>query len=162
MRASFTVSSKVSLFQWKNPVGDHKVTNALFYSIPWNLRCFSLFSPSLIETECVHPSDDMLKENLRDTGHFKLKKEKKGIVFKSFTSVPPVLRDSDFYYLFSVANSLLFIFRHEISYWNQLRVYNLCWVPTTEKNSFWGVFSGIVCCFLKARNCNCKKFYCLV
>lgn len=49
------------------PVGDHKVTNALFYPIPWNLRCFSLFSPSLIETECVHPSDDMLKENVQDT-----------------------------------------------------------------------------------------------
>lgn len=30
------------------------------------------------------------------TGHFKLKKDKKCIVFKCFTSVPPVLRDSDF------------------------------------------------------------------
>lgn len=51
----------------KAPVGDHKVTNALFYPIPWNLRCLSLFSHLLIETECVHPSDDMLKENLWDT-----------------------------------------------------------------------------------------------
>lgn len=78
------------------------------------------------------------------TGHFKLKKDKKGFVFKCCTSVLLVLRDSDFYHFFSVANSLLFIFRHEISYWNQLQVYNLCWVPTTEKN-FWGHFSGIVC-----------------
>lgn len=34
------------------------------------------------------------------TDHFKLKKHKKGFVFKCFTSVLPVLTDSDFYHLF--------------------------------------------------------------
>lgn len=43
------------------------------------------------------------------TAHFKLKKDKKGIVFKCFTSVPPVLRDSDFYHIF-LLQTICYIF----------------------------------------------------
>lgn len=112
-------------------VGGHKATNALFYPIPWNLRCFSLFSPPLIETECVHPSDNMLKENIRDTELviFNWRKTKVLLLnashlFPKCWLLPP---------FFLLQTACCFIFRHEISYWNQLWVYNVCWAPTTDK-----------------------------
>ena len=130
--------------QWVPTV---EVTNALFYPIPWNLRCFSLFSPPLTETECVCPSDDMCwRKNVGNPELVILKRRKTIVLFLAvshlFFQCWEILTFTTFFLLKIVC---YFIFRHEISCQNQLWVYNLCWAPTTEKNSFWGDFSGTVC-----------------
>lgn len=147
MRASFTLRSKFSLFQWCWGLSGWP-QSALCLILHYTMKSkmfFTVFTfinrNRMCSSKWWHAGG---KPTGNWTGHFKLKKDKKGIVFKCFTSILPVLRDSHFYHLFSVANSLLFIFRHKIFYWNQPWVYNLCWVPTTEQN-FWGDFSDTVC-----------------
>lgn len=130
--------------QWVPTV---EVTNTLFYPIPWNLSLFSPFSPPLTETECVCPSDDIRwRKNVGNPELVILKWRKIIVLFLAishlFFQCWDILTFTIFFLLKIVC---YFIFRHEIFYRNQLRVYSLCWAPTTEKNSFWGEFSGGVC-----------------
>lgn len=132
MRASLALRSKVSLFPWHwgpggRPQGDQRLIlpytkkSKMFFTVFTSIKGNRMCSSKWRHAEGKHTG--------YWTGHFKLKKDQ-GIAFKHFTSIPQVLTFTTFF-LLQLACCL--IFRHEISYWNQLWVYNLCWVPTIEK-----------------------------
>jgi len=96
------------------PVSAHS-RNVQRLVVPYTMKSemvFPFFTYINRNRMCLSKWWHMLKEKPRESwlGHFKVKKDH-SIAFSCFTSILPVLRDSDFYHLPSVEDGLLFYFK---------------------------------------------------
>lgn len=96
------------------PLGAHSQSHqrlVLPYTVKFEMF-FTIFTSINRNRMCLYKWWHMLKEKCRESriGHFKAKKDH-SIGFSCFTSILPVLRDSDFYHLLSVEDRLLFYFK---------------------------------------------------